>query len=155
MLSGTLGFLKNPFSIHPSIFKHRKQHIVPWLTLVLSVKKTMTERRVQCNSNTRLFCCVSVLSLFYEPQISAGLVLKHDWHITPSIEVTASDVDDGSPRDWPPAGRQLHDLWDLDINKHKLGGSEVNWEVNWSRANQWGEWEWGSKSANSILILMH
>lgn len=66
-----------------------------------------------------------------KPQISAGLVLKHDWHVTPSVEVTASDVDDGSPRDRPSAGLQVHDLWDLDIEQI-FRKSEVSWEVNWS-----------------------
>lgn len=73
------------------------------------------------HSNALLSRRVSALISVHKPQVGARLVLEHDRHVTASIQVTASDVDDGSPRDWPPAGHQLHDLRDLDV-KHKLGG---------------------------------
>lgn len=38
------------------------------------------------------------------PQIGARLVLEHDRHVAPSIQMTTSDVDDGSTRDWTSAG---------------------------------------------------
>lgn len=83
----------------------------------------MTDNTAQFHSDTLLFRCASALIRFYEPQKGARLVLEHDGHVTASVKVTASDVDDGSPGDWPPAGHQLHDLRDLDM-KHKLGSQE-------------------------------
>lgn len=79
----------------------------------------MTDNRAQFHLSTLLIYCASALISFYQPQVGARLVLEHDWHVAAGVEVTASDVDDGSPRDWPPAGHQFHDLRDLDV-KHKL-----------------------------------
>lgn len=93
-------------------------------------------------SNTEATHAPLIDTSVYEPQVGARLVLEHDRHVAASVEVTAGDVDDGSPRDWPPAGHQLHDLWDLDV-KHKLGSQKSRGkqtEADGKQGNPMKEW---------------
>lgn len=43
----------------------------------------------------------------YEPLIGAGLVLEHDGHVAPGVQVAPGDVDYGSPRGRPSTGLQV------------------------------------------------
>lgn len=47
--------------------------------------------------------------------IGALLVLEHDGHVAPGVQVATGDVDDGSPGDGPSAGLQADQSGDLGI----------------------------------------